>query len=372
MARLEDLPIRDDLRGKEPYGAPMDPVSIPLNVNENPYPVPERVVSDMMAALQSVLPGLNRYPDRECVELREHLARYLGHGLTRDQLWAANGSNEVLQQLFLAFAGPGRRVLGFPPSYSMHPELARGTGAEWCVAPRGDGYTLTEQGVTEAIRAHRPDVVVICTPNNPTGTLTSNEVILAAHDAFDGMVIVDEAYAEFADEGTASALELLAGRPRIVVSRTMSKAFAFAGARLGYFAADRAVVDAVRLVRLPYHLSALTQTVASVALQHAPIMLEEVAALRAERERIAEGATALGYSASPSAANFVLIHGFAAPREAFEFFLARDILVRDIGIANALRVSAGTHAQSSAFLNALEECTKTATPTQPPTSKDEL
>ena len=370
MTRLDDLPIRDDLRGKEPYGAPMDPVLVPLNVNENPFPVPAAVVRDMLTELESVLPTLNRYPDREFLELREHLADYLGHGLVRDQLWAANGSNEVLQQLFLAFAGPGRRVLGFPPSYSMHPELARGSGADWVEAPRGQDYELTEQLVVDAITEHKPDVVVICTPNNPTGTATSNDVILAAHDAFDGMVIVDEAYVEFAEPGTPSALDLLPGRPRVVVSRTMSKAFAFAGARLGYFAADATVVDAVRLVRLPYHLSAVTQVVAKVALRHAPTMLDEVAVLRAERDRIASCASELGYRVAPSEANFVLIHGFAAPRQAFEFFLARDILVRDIGIPTALRVSAGTPEQTDAFLDALEDYTKSAAPVPPSERED--
>ncbi|CAG7845838.1 Histidinol-phosphate aminotransferase [Pseudoclavibacter triregionum] len=367
MTSLADLPIRDDLRGQTPYGAPMDPVSVALNVNENPHPVPEPVARHVIEEIARILPGLNRYPDREFTRLREQLAAYLGHGLTKEHLWAANGSNEVLQQLLQAFAGPGRRVLAFPPTYSMHPILTRGVGAEWVTAERDPGYEISPETAVEAIRRERPDVTFFCTPNNPTGTSVSNETIATAYDATEGIVIVDEAYAEFKDAGSETALDLLEGRPRLVVSRTMSKAFAFAGARLGYFAADPAVADAVRLVRLPYHLSAITQAAASAALDHAPLMLEEVAAIRAERVRIEEAARELGYRPVPSSSNFVLIEGFADPHAMFGAMLARDVLIRDVGLPGALRVSAGTHQETTRFIEALRELTTPETIAAAPT-----
>lgn len=369
MTSLADLPIRDDLRGQEPYGAPTDPVPIAINVNENPHRVPEQVALHVIEEIARVLPGLNRYPDREFTQLRRSLAAYLGHGLDERSLWAANGSNEVLQQLFQAFAGPGRRVLGFPPTYSMHPILVRGVGAEWVTAQRDPGYAISPETAVAAIEREQPDVVIFCTPNNPTGTPVPNATIAAAYEAARGMVIVDEAYAEFMPEGAETALDLLPGRPRLVVSRTMSKAFAFAGARVGYFAADPAVADAVRLVRLPYHLSSITQAAACAALAHAPLMLEEVAAVRGERERLEAGARALGYRPVPSVSNFVLIDGFADPAGMFERLRDRGILVRDVGIPGTLRVSAGTHAETSTFLDALAELTDGAALAQAPASR---
>lgn len=360
MTSFADLPIRDDLRGQEPYGAPMDPVAIAINVNENPHRVPEQVALHIVEEIARVLPGLNRYPDREFVELRRRLAAYLGRGLDERSMWAANGSNEILQQLLQAFAGPGRRVLGFPPTYSMHPILVRGVGSEWVTAERDPGYAIAPGTAVRAIERERPDVVFFCTPNNPTGTTVSNETIAAAYEATEGMVVVDEAYAEFMPEGSETALDLLEGRPRLVVSRTMSKAFAFAGARLGYFAADPAVADAVRLVRLPYHLSAITQAAAGAALAHAPLMLEEVAAIRGERERIERGVRDIGYRPVPSSSNFVLIDGFADPAGMFQALRDRGILVRNVGIPGTLRVSAGTHEETSRFLEALSELTDEA------------
>lgn len=360
MTSLADLPIRDDLRGQEPYGAPMDPVAIAINVNENPHKVPEEVALHVVQEIAMVVRDLNRYPDREFTRLREHLAAYLGHGLAAEHMWAANGSNEVLQQLLQAFAGPGRRVLGFPPTYSMHPILVRGVGAEWVAAERDPGFEISPETAVAAIERERPHVTFFCTPNNPTGTPVSNATIAAAYDATDGLVIVDEAYAEFMPEGSETALDLLEGRPRLVVSRTMSKAFAFAGARLGYFAADPAVADAVRLVRLPYHLSAITQAAACAALEHAPTMLEEVAAIRGQRERIERRARELGYRPYPSSSNFVLVGAIADPAGMFEALRARGILARNVGIPGTLRISAGTAAETTAFLDALAELTDDA------------
>lgn len=362
MTTLDDLPIRDDLRGLSPYGAPQQPVRVSINVNENPYEVPRGVRDHILEAVSGVLAGLNRYPDREAVELRTKLAAYLGHGLTVDQVWAANGSNEIMQQLLQAFAGPGRRVLSFSPSYSMYPLLAQGVGAEFVTASRTEAFEVTPALAIDAIGRERPSVTILCTPNNPTGTGMSLDTIAAAYDATDGILIVDEAYAEFRHSGEPSALELLAGRERLVVSRTMSKAFAFAGARLGYLAASPVLIDAVRLVRLPYHLSALTQSAAGAALDCAPVMLAQVDAIRAQRDRLVEALTIAGFRPHPSEANFVLFAGVDDPDALFRHCLARDILVRNVGLPGTIRVTAGTPDETTLFLEALAEYPGTPSP----------
>lgn len=354
VTSLSDLPLRANLVGKSPYGAPQDPVAVSLNVNENTHPIPDEVVADITAALERAVRTANRYPDRDFVELRSALAGYLGHGLSSDQLWAANGSNEVLQQVLQAFGGPGRTLLSFTPTYSMYPLLADGTDTGWIDVPRPEGYRLTPEAVVAALAEHRPSLVVLCGPNNPTGTPLDREVILAAYDAFDGMLIVDEAYFEFDDE-RESAVTLLEGRPRLMVSRTMSKAFAFAGVRLGYLAADPAVIDALRLVRLPYHLSALTQAAATTAIKHSATMLATVADIRNERDRLGAALTALGYRVHDSGANFVLVGGFADPDGMFEALRARGILIRNLGIDGHLRITAGTEAETSAVIQAITE-----------------
>lgn len=352
---LEDLPIRDDLRGQSPYGAPQKHVRVQLNVNENTHPVPDDVADDIVASIRQALATVNRYPDREFTELRESLARYLGHGLSAEQLWAANGSNEVLQQLLQAFGGPGRTVLGFPPTYSMHSILASGTGTTWIPAERDDEYRISPETVVAAIEQYQPDIVFLCGPNNPTGTPLPIETIEAAYAATDGIVMVDEAYAEFMPSDVPSALTLLPGRERLVVSRTMSKAFAFAGARVGYMAAHPAVIDALRLVRLPYHLSVLTQAAAVAALRHAPEMLAMVDDIKQQRDRMVTELQAMGYRTYETWSNFVLFDGVADPHAAFESLLERDVIVRDLGIPHHLRVSAGTEEETTAFLDAMRQ-----------------
>ena len=353
MASLSDLPIRDDLRGLSPYGAPQKHVRIQLNVNENTHPIPEAVATDIVASLARAILRVNRYPDREFTELRESLAGYLGHGLTAENIWAANGSNEVLQQILQAFGGPGRTVLGFPPTYSMHSIIASGTGTTWIAGERDAGFELSPATVTRWIEETSPDIVFLCSPNNPTGTPVSLETIAAAYEATSGIVVVDEAYAEFAPDGVESALSLLPGRERLLISRTMSKAFAFAGARVGYLAADPAVTDALRLVRLPYHLSALTQAAAIAALAHAPEMLAMVEDIKQQRDRMLVELPALGYTVHDSAANFVLFGGVDDPHATFEALLAEDIIIRDVGIPHHLRVTAGSRAETTAFLAAI-------------------
>jgi histidinol-phosphate aminotransferase len=359
VTSLDDLPIRDDLRGQKPYGAPQEHVPVQLNVNENTHAIPEAVATDIVTALARAVLGVNRYPDREFTELRDSLAGYLGHGLTRENIWAANGSNEVLQQVLQAFGGPGRSVLGFPPTYSMHSIIASGTGTQWLTADRDAGYELSPATVVAAIERTQPSIVFLCSPNNPTGTALSLETIAAAYDATDGILLVDEAYAEFAEGETA--LTLLEGRPRLLVSRTMSKAFAFAGARLGYLAADPAVVDALRLVRLPYHLSALTQAAAVAALAHADEMLAMVEDIKGQRDRMIAALPELGYTPLPSAANFVMFGNVADPHGVFEALLSRGIIIRDVGIPNHLRVTAGSDAETTLFLAALAEIGETDT-----------
>ena len=352
-ASLDDLPLRADLRGLTPYGAPQAPLPVALNVNENTHPVPEDVADDILDSLARALRDVNRYPDREFTALREGFADYLGHGLSADQIWAANGSNEVLQHLLQAFAGPGRTAFGFAPTYSMYPLLTRATGATYLAGTRGVDYTLSAADAAAQIEAADPDVVFLCAPNNPTGTPLGIDVIEAVYDAARGIVIVDEAYQEFAPRESRSALILLPGRERLVVSRTMSKAFAFAGARVGYLAADPAVIDALRLVRLPYHLSALTQAAAGAALRHAPAMLAMVDEIVAQRDRISATLDALGYEPFESWTNFVWFAGVDDPAATWRGLYDHGVLIRDVGLPRSLRVTAGTEAESTAFLDAL-------------------
>jgi histidinol-phosphate aminotransferase len=348
VTSLENLPLRSDLKGQQPYGAPQLNVPVQLNVNENTYGIPEVVALDIIQEVAAEVIGLNRYPDREFLELRDQFAKYLGFGLTQEQIWAANGSNEILTQIFQAFGGPGRTALSFGPTYSMYPNISRLTLTDYLEVGRESGFSLSPRYVADAISKHKPDLVLLCNPNNPTGTSIENEVIIAAYEAFDGILIVDEAYAEFND--SQSALALLSGRPRLLVSRTMSKAFAFAGARVGYLAADAAVVDALRIVRLPYHLSALTQAAARAALRHAPRMLANVEQIKSQRDRIISQVELLGLQAYSSAANFVLVSGFEDPQRAFEQLLEKGVLIRNVGIPGTLRITAGTEAETTKLL----------------------
>jgi histidinol-phosphate aminotransferase len=358
---LDELPLREDLRGRTPYGAPQLDVAVWLNTNESSYDVPETVALEIVQAVAHEVRHLNRYPDREFTALRTDLADYLGHGLTPGQVWAGNGSNEVLQHVLQAFGGPGRRALGFTPGYSMHPIITRGTGAAWVDGRRGaptGTFDLDAGDVAQQVRDADPDVVFLCSPNNPTGTALPLEVAEAAYEASPrAVVVVDEAYAEFARPGTPSALSLLPGRPRLVVTRTMSKAFALAGARLGYLAADPAVSECLRLVRLPYHLSSLTQAAARAALRHAPVLLASVDAIKAQRDRIVTELADLGLDPVPSDANFVLFGGLDDAVATWEGLLGLGVLVRDVGIDHHLRVTAGTPDETSAFLTALASLT---------------
>jgi histidinol-phosphate aminotransferase len=352
MTDLDDLPLRDDLRGLTAYGAPQLDVAVALNTNENPYPPPAELVEDLRESVAAAATTMNRYPDREAAELRAALAAYLGHDVAVEQVWAANGSNEVLQQLLQAFGGAGRVALGFVPSYSMHQLIAIGTGTGWVSSPRAMDFTLSADSAVAEIREHSPDIVFLCSPNNPTGTALDPAVLDAVLEVAPGMVIVDEAYVEFSHR--PSLLPSLVGQPRLVITRTMSKAFGFAGARVGYLAADPAVVDAIRLVRLPYHLSALTQAAALAALRHADATLAQVAQLRADRDSMVISLRDRGFDVVDSDANFVLFGGLADSQAVWQALLDQGVLIRDVGLPGWLRVSVGTGAQCEAFVDALD------------------
>ncbi len=353
--RLAALPLRDELRGEEPYGAPQLDVPVRLNVNENPYPPSEAVRADMARAAYQATADINRYPDREATALRAALAGYLGHGLTAENIWAANGSNEVMTHLLGAFAGPGRTIVSFDPTYSMYPEYARDTHSGYVTIPRTADFSVGPGRALAAIAEHAPSVIVLTTPNNPTGTSTPLTTIRAILEATDAIVVVDEAYQEFARTPADTALTLLGDYGNLVVSRTMSKAFAFAGGRLGYLAAAPAVVDACRIVRLPYHLSAQTQALALAALAHADDMLAQVDRLRAVRDDMLAVLPTLGVRVIDSDANFCLFGPFGDRHAVWQGLLDRGVLVREVGPAGWLRVSAGTPEETQTFYAALAD-----------------
>jgi len=362
MAESFRPPVRDDLVGVASYGAPQLAVPARLNVNENPFPLPDDLARAMGDAVAAVATGLNRYPDRDADELRARLAAYLtdetGVAVDGDHVWAANGSNEVMHHLFLAFGGPGRLALTFDPTYSMYPEYARDTFTEYRELHRRADFTVDPQLAAAAIAAERPSIVILTSPNNPTGTalpLADVRVIADAALAAGAMLVVDEAYGEFRHAGVPSACVLLAEYPNLVVSRTMSKAFALAGARLGYAAvADAAVVDVLKVVRLPYHLSAVTQAVAITALEHADVLQAQVDLLRRERDALAQWLVAQGYEVAPSDANFILFGRFADRATVWHSLLDDGVLIRQVGPEGWLRVSIGTPEENDRFRAALD------------------
>lgn len=349
------LPLREDLRELTPYGAPQLPSLARLNTNENPYPPSPQLVQAIAKRVAEVAQSLNRYPDREAADLREALADFLnelsGLHLSMEQIWAANGSNEVIQSLFLAFGG--QVALGFTPSYSMHPLIARVTGTPWIDGERRADFTIDAVAASAQILSTRATLTFITTPNNPTGTTTSLadlEVMAKAAGSIGGLLVVDEAYAEFSQE--PSALTLLEKYPHLLVIRTMSKAFAFAGARVGYLAADAEVINAMQIVRLPYHLSALTQAIALVALEHRKELLSAVATLVASRQWVTRQLESLGAKVLPSSANFLL---FTVPSAEgiWQSLLDQGVLVRDVGLSGYLRVTIGNEAENERFISAL-------------------
>ncbi|WP_280259417.1 histidinol-phosphate transaminase [Nocardia abscessus] len=350
---LDELPLRENLRGKKPYGAPQLTVPVQLNTNENPHPPSRALIDDVAESIRAAAADLHRYPDRDAVALRTDLARYLtaqtGIALDTSNVWAANGSNEILQQLLQAFGGPGRSALGFVPSYSMHPIISEGIDTEWIEAKRSADFSLDIDHALAAIAERRPDVVFVTSPNNPTGHSIPQQDLARILAAAPGIVVVDEAYGEFSAQ--PSAIGLIAQFPaKLVVTRTMSKAFAFAGGRLGYLVAAPAVIDAMLLVRLPYHLSVVTQVAARAALRHADETLGSVAELAAQRDRVAAALREQGYDVIPSDANFLLFGRFADAARTWQRYLDHGVLIRDVGIPGYLRTTIGLAAENDELL----------------------
>ena len=354
------LPLRDEFKGLQAYGAPQLDVPVKLNVNENPFQPPRDFVEDLGATVIEIAKTLNRYPDRDAIPLRTALAAYLESeaetpGITAANIWAGNGSNEVMMHVMQAFAGPGRTALTFTPTYSMYEEYARNTFTEFVTLPRRADYSVDVDLAVQSLRDIRPAVVFLASPNNPTGTAQSLDVVPAMLDAFDGMVVVDEAYAEFRRVGVESAVSLVEQHPRLIVTRTMSKAFGFAGARVGYLMAHPDVVDALRIVRLPYHLSSLTQAVALTALRHTDELKAQVQLLRAERNALVDWFLAEGFETTQSDANFVMFGKFTDRRAVWQGLLEEGVLVREVGPDGFLRVSVGTAAEMERFKAALKK-----------------
>jgi histidinol-phosphate aminotransferase len=341
-----------------PYGAPQVPAVAALNTNENPYSPSLALQKAITDAVANVAAELNRYPDRDATTLRSKLATYINEGsgtnFTLENIWAANGSNEIIQSIFLAFAqGP---VLGFTPSYSMHPLIAKTTGAQWIDGKRNADFSLNTADAVVEILKNRPTLTFITTPNNPTGgavTLKSIQALADAAKEVGGLLVVDEAYAEFSQE--ISAVTLIAENPHVIVIRTMSKAFAFAGARVGYLVSDVAVKDAMMIVRLPYHLSSLTQAAAQVALDHRAELLGGVATLIQARGTVVQALHDMGLTTITSSANFVLFTGFNqdAP-QLWAALLEKGVLIRDVGLSGYLRVTIGNEAENQLFISALK------------------
>lgn len=359
MSWAKWLPLRADLQKLSPYGAPQVRATATLNTNENPYPPSPQLQSAITDAVQETVGTINRYPDRDATQLRAALAGYINEAskthLTANNLWAANGSNEIIQSLFLAFGG--QSAVGFIPSYSMHPLIAKVAGTSWINGGRNLDFTFNLDMAIAQINLHKPVLTFITTPNNPTGdsiALSDIEVLAKTVGLHGGLLIVDEAYAEFSSQ--ESAVTLIDAHPHLMLIRTMSKAFAFAGARVGYLIADPLVIDSMMLVRLPYHLSAITQAIAVVALDHRTELLNNVKTLIQAREGLVKALNTLGLTTLPSEANFILFTGFSATSpELWGQLLEKGILIRDVGLSSYLRVTVGTEAENKAFIKALTE-----------------
>ena len=350
--------INENLKDLTAYGAPQIDVPNRLNTNENPYALNESLQRSIVESIAKVVSHLNRYPDRDATELRAALAGFInqksGTTFGTENIWAANGSNEVLQSIALAFQGD---ALGFEPSYSMHPLISRAVGKNWIAIPRNSRFEIDVDIAIQEIHSTKPGIVFLTTPNNPTGGITSLDVIekiAVAARQVKALLVVDEAYAEFSSQ--TSAVTLIASHPNLIVSRTMSKAFAFAGARLGYLIANSAVIDAMLLIRLPYHLSDLTQAAALTALAHQNSLLADVAKISDSRDRLVKEIKALGLEVVPSDANFILFTGFKkAAADVWQSLVDAGVLIRDVGIPKHLRITVGTESENQAFIAALSK-----------------
>ncbi|MGC8627635.1 MAG: histidinol-phosphate transaminase [Acidimicrobiales bacterium] len=344
---------RADLELREGYHSPQLSVQVRLNTNESPYPPPREWLEEVLSLARDM--AFNRYPDRSAQALREALAEL--HGVRPEQVFAANGSNEVLQCLCLAYGGPGRKAAMWEPTYALHSHIAHLTGTQLAQGTRRADFTLDLGSCKALLEKERPSLVFLCSPNNPTGLAEDPSVLSAIVAASEGLVVVDEAYGQFA---SWSALELVDDEVPLVVVRTYSKAWSMAGLRLGYMVGPSEVVKSLERVALPYHLDMLKQAAGRVALQFSKQMEERVGTIIAERERLEESLMKMAVKVWPSQANFVLFRPHGLPgREVWESLAARSVLVRDSsswpGLEGCLRVSVGTPEENDRFLTALAE-----------------
>jgi histidinol-phosphate aminotransferase len=347
------VPVRDDLKALEGYHSPQVDVRVRLNTNESPVAPPDGWRDAFAAELSRV--EWHRYPDRAATALREGIAEL--HGVRPDQVFAANGSNEVLQTLLLTYAGPGRTVATFEPTYQLHGHIARLTGATVAEGERAADFTLDLAEVHRVLADAQPVVTFLCSPNNPTGLVEPPANVGAVLDAAPGLVVVDEAYGQFAEW---SALDLVDDARRLVVTRTFSKTWSMAGSRLGYLVGPAWLVAELDKVVLPYHLDSAKQIAGRLALRYVDEMEDRVQLIIAERRRIAAALAGLPVDAFPSGANFILFRPQAiGGRAVWHALLERSILVRDCSswprLDDCLRVTVGTPAENDAFLAALGE-----------------
>jgi histidinol-phosphate aminotransferase len=343
---------REDLRALEGYHSPQLDVSVRLNTNESPFPPPAGFVDAWLADLATV--PLHRYPDRSARALRSAIGESLGQPPVR--VFCANGSNEVLQTVMLTYGGPGRRALVFEPTYALHSHISHITGTEVVVGPRRDDFGVDPDSARRLVEEHQPEIVFLCSPNNPTGTVDPHATVEAILDVAPGLVIVDEAYGEFARE---SALDLVDDERALVVTRTYSKVWSMAALRLGFCVAPPWVVTELEKVVLPYHLDVSTQLAGTTALRFRSEMEARVAFLVEDRERLFAALDDLdGVTVFPSGANFLLFR-VDGGHAIWEGLVKRGILVRDFsrwpGVEDCLRVTVGTEAENTAFLSALRD-----------------
>jgi histidinol-phosphate aminotransferase len=347
------IPVRDDLRALEGYHSPQLDVNVRLNTNESPLPPPAAWRDAFAAELSRV--EWNRYPDRNATTLREAIAE--AHGVSADMVFAANGSNEVIQTILLTYAGPGRTVATFEPTYQMHAQIARVVGSTVVEGERGADFTLDPGEIRRVVEVGRPHVTFLTSPNNPTGLVEPVERIEELLGMSSGLVVADEAYAQFADW---SALALLDEQRPLVVTRTFSKTWSLAGVRLGYAIGPTWFVRELDKVVLPYHLDAAKQVAGRLALRYVAEMDERVRLIVSERERMSAAMRALPIDVTPSGANFILFQPTVmAGRALWQALIDRSVLVRDCSgwprLADRLRVTVGTSAENDAFLAALTE-----------------
>ena len=343
----------DNLGELEGYHSPQVDVDVRLNTNESPYEPPRPWVGELVAELERI--DFNRYPDRSARALREALA--LHHGCDAENVFAANGSNEVLQTLLLTYGGPGRSVAVFEPTYAMHSQISHQTFTTVVVGERTDDFTLDLTEVKRLVQDARPSMTFLCSPNNPTGRAEPRHVVEEILDLVPGLVVVDEAYGQFS---AWSALELVAEDVPLVVTRTYSKTWAMAGFRLGYLVGPSAVVAELHKRVLPYHLDTVKQRAGVLALGHVEEMNERVGALVTERERVQRALRELPVDTWPSDANFVLFRPHdRSGDDVWQALVERSVLVRNCSswprLENCLRVTMGTPDEDDRFLDALRE-----------------